>query len=197
MSDPATLAFYEEQARAYVAHWSDDPSRDLATFLDRLEPGARILELGCGGGRDSAYMVSRGFVVDPTDGTAAMVDVATIRFGLPARQMRFDEITAIAEYGAVWANACLLHVARTDVPEVLAAIHRSLRPGGWHYANFKLGDGEGRDPLGRLTNFPDETWLEATYRAAGFAIEDGRRYRGEGCDGVVRDWYALTLRKPA
>lgn len=78
---------------------------------------------------------------------------------------------------------------------MLAATRRALRPRGWHFANYKLGDGEGRDPLGRLTNFPDETWLKDAYRAAGFAIVEPDSYRGEGADGVLRDWYALTVRR--
>lgn len=80
-------------------------------------------------------------------------------------------------------------------PGVLQAIRHALRPGGWHFANYKLGDGEGRDPLGRLTNLPDEGWLERVYQDAGLAIIAAERYRGEGADGIQRDWYALTLRK--
>ena len=117
------------------------------------------------------------------------------RFAIAARLMCFDELDARDVYDAVWAHACLIHVARADFRGVVAAIHRALRPGGWHFANFKLGDGEGRDPLGRLTNFPDEAWLEDAYRLAGFTIAETERYRGEGADGVVRDWYALTLQR--
>jgi SAM-dependent methyltransferase len=195
VSDPATLAFYEANATRYSKPFSRAPSRHLEPFLDRLAQGARVLELGCGGGQDSARMAARGFAVDPTDATAAMVAAASIAFALPARQMHFEELAALAAYDAVWAHACLLHVARADMPGILAAIHRALRPGGWHFANFKLGDGEGRDPLGRLTNFPDESWLLENYRAAGFAIVETERYRGEGADGVVRDWFALTVRR--
>ena len=89
------------------------------------------------------------------------------------------------------------HVARADLPGVLASVHAALRANGLHFANYKLGSAEGRDPLGRLTNLPDEAWLEHTYRAAGFAILATQRYRGKGADGVQRDWYALTLRKEA
>lgn len=195
MSDPATLAFYEANAARYSEHFSREHSRHLDHFLDRLIPGARILELGCGGGQDSARMATRGFAVDPTDATPAMVAAARAAFALPARQMRFDELSAVDAYDAVWAHACLIHVARNDFLAILAAIHRALRPGGWHFANFKLGEGEGRDPLGRLTNFPDEAWLELAYRTTGFAIAETERYRGEGADGVVRDWYALTVRR--
>ncbi|MBT8427626.1 MAG: methyltransferase domain-containing protein [Erythrobacter sp.] len=196
MSDPATIAYYQANAPRYTLSFGQAPSRHLDAFLDRLEPGARILELGCGGGRDSARIIERGFELDATDGTPAMVRKANERFDVGARIMLFDELTADQEYDAVWAHACLLHVARADLPAVLIAIHKSLRSGGWHFANYKLGDGEGRDPLGRLTNLPDEDWLEETYRGAGFRIVATERYRGEGADGVQRDWYALTLRSP-
>lgn len=194
MNDRPTLAWYEANA-AYYATAFPGHSRHLDSFLDKLMPNARILELGCGSGRDAARMADRGFAVDPTDATPGLAALARARFGLPARVMRFDELDATDAYDAVWAHACLLHVARADLPAILAAIHCALRPGGWHFADYKLGDGEGRDPLGRLTNFPDESWLDAAYRAAGFPIVDTERYRGEGADGVVRDWYALTVRK--
>ena len=196
MSDPATIAFYEANAPRYVLGFAQAPSRHLDGFLDRLPSGARILELGCGGGRDSAHMVKRGFGVDPTDGTPAMVAKARERFGIPARTMLFEELDVDREYDAVWAHACLIHVSRVDLPAILAAIRRALRPAGLHYASFKLGDGEGRDPLGRLHNFPDDGWLREQYEAAGFAVLDATIYRGEGADGVVRDWCAMTVRKP-
>ena len=196
-ADPATIAWYQASAPRYALSFGQAPSRHLDRFLDRLAPGARVLELGCGAGRDSARIVERGFDLDPTDGTPAMVAKACERWDVPARVMRFDELNADAAYDAVWAHACLLHVARADLPDVLGAIRRALRPGGLHFANFKLGDGtdpqEGRDPLGRLTNLPTAQWLEDSYRAAGFSILDTDRYRGEGADGVMRDWYALTL----
>ena len=145
-----------------------------------------MLELGCGGGRDSARIAERGFDLDATDGTPAMVGKTRERFAIAARPMRFDELDAVSAYDAVWAHACLIHVARADFAGVLAAIHRALRPGGWHFANFKLGDGEGRDPLGRLTNFPDEAWLEAGYCLAGFNSERYGRRRGRGRARLVR-----------
>ncbi|QZD95576.1 class I SAM-dependent methyltransferase [Qipengyuania gelatinilytica] len=195
-ADPATIAYYEANAPRYTLSFGQAPSRHLDRFLDHLEPGATVLELGCGGGRDSARIIERGFDLDATDGTPAMVRKANERFDVGARVMRFDELNAEAEYDAVWAHACLLHVARADLPAVLAAVRKALRPSGWHFANYKLGDAEGRDPLGRLTNLPDENWLEAIYHDAGFRIAAAERYRGEGADGVQRDWYALTLQSP-
>lgn len=195
MTDDATIAYYEKSAPHYTLSFGHAPSRHLDGFLNRLEPGSAILELGCGTGRDAAHMQSRGFAVDATDGTQAMVAKANERFNLGARLMRFDQLDVEGAYDAVWAHACLLHVARTGIPSALAAIHRALRPGGWHYASYKLGGGEGRCPLGRLHNFPDPEWIEARYAEAGFAIVDTMIYRGQGADGTVRDWIAITARK--
>ena len=197
MTDPATLAFYDREAPSYTASGAEGHSRHLDGFLDRLAAGARILELGCGGGCDSARMAERGFTVDPTDGSAAMVRKARERTGLPARQLRFDELDAESAYDAVWAHASLLHVSREGLPSILDRIPCALRPGGWHFANYKLGDGEGRDRLGRLYSFPDRAWLERTYTTAGFQLVEVHAYRGGGFDGMTRDWLALTVRTPA
>ena len=195
MSDPATIAFYEKTAPRLTFSATQAPSRDLDAFLDRLEPGARILELGCGTGRDAARMVERGHEVDATDGVAAMVRKANERFAIAARQMLFDQLDAKEEYDAVWAHATLLHVARADLDDVLSRIRRALKPGGWHYASYKLGDGEGRCLLGRLHNFPDPEWLVERYKAAGFEIESRFIWEGQGADGTVRDWVAITAQK--
>ena len=194
--DPATIEFYQTNAPRYTLGFGQAPSRHLDPFLDRLARGASVLELGCGGGHDSARIAERGFSLDATDGTPAMVRKANERFDVGARLLRFHELDAAAEYDAVWAHACLLHVARADLPSVQASIRRALRPGGWHFANFKLGDGEGRDLLGRLHNFPDAAWLEDVYHTAGFAIVASEIYAGKAADGTQRDWMALTLQRP-
>ena len=46
-------------------------------------------------------------------------------------------------YDGVWAQACLLHVARADLTVVLARLHAATRPGGVLYCSVKEGDGEG------------------------------------------------------
>ncbi|MEZ5682570.1 MAG: class I SAM-dependent methyltransferase [Erythrobacter sp.] len=199
MTDEATLAWYEREAPNYTASGAQGQSRHLDGFLARLTPDAHILELGCGGGRDAAYMVEKGFSLDATDGTSAMVRKAKERHDIDARQMRFDELEAVAGYDAVWAHASLLHLPRAALPSVLAAIHRALRPSGLHFANYKLCDNanpdEGRDLLGRWTNLPSPEWLEEVYRQAGFIVLARERYAGKGSDGTQRDWLALTLQR--
>lgn len=192
--DPDTIAFYQARAPHYVLKFSQTHSYQLDAFLDRLPQGARVLELGCGGGQDSARMAARGFAVDATDGTPAMVAKANERFNLGARLMAFDELDADAEYDAVWAHASLLHCPRAQLPGVLARINRALRPGGWHFASYKLGTDEGRDSLGRFYNFPDAEWLAAQYAAIpDWRIDNTRHYTAGGFDNVDRDWIDIIV----
>jgi SAM-dependent methyltransferase len=195
-TDPATIAFYQARAPHWVFHSGEHCSHQLDAFLDRLPDGAAVLELGCGGGRDAARMKARGFAVDATDGTPALVKRANEAFAIGARVMAFHELEAEAAYAGVWAHASLLHCPRAALPDVLARIHRALVPGGWFFSSYKLGDAEGRDLLGRLHNFPSPAWLLAAYEMAGFVIESQDTYAGKASDGTQRDWIDLVARKP-
>lgn len=195
-TDPETLTFYQTRAPHYVLKFGQAHSYQLDPFLDRLPAGASVLELGCGGGQDSARTKARGFVVDATDATPAMVAKANERWGVGARVMTFDELDSDAAYDGVWAHACLLHCPRAALPGVLARIDRALRPGGWFFASYKLGEAEGRDSLGRFYNFPDADWLTAQYASiAGWQIAETRRYSAGGFDNVERDWIDIVVQK--
>lgn len=195
--DEATLRFYAEQAQTYAANARDGPSRLLGGFLKRLHPGARILELGCGDGRDSEAMLALGFRVDPTDGVAAMAKQAEARLGRPVRVMRFDQLDDLDVYDGVWANASLLHVPGSALPDILSRVFRALKPGGLHVATYKAGEMGGRDGLGRYFNYPSPGALEAAYHAAAdWEVLSVRGYAGGDYEGGQRPWLAVTARRP-
>ena len=194
--DEPTLRFYSAEAPVYAAAGREGVSRFLHEFLDRLPSGARILELGCGGGRDCEAMLQRGFQVVPTDGTPEIAKKAEERIGASVRVMRFDELEADGDYDAVWANASLLHVPVAHLSEVISRIHRALKAGGLHFASYKAGGAEGRDRFGRYFNYLSVPKLEAAYAAGGpwetLAIE---QYVGGGYEGGQGPWVAITTRK--
>jgi SAM-dependent methyltransferase len=164
--DDDTLQFYRRNAEAY-AGWAKAPSTRLVGFLAQLPPGGSILELGCGAGNHSAEMLSCGFKVRATDGSPEMAEIAARRLNHPVEAMLFHELDEQGAYDGVWASACLLHVPRDELVAVLTRIHRALKPDGLFYASYKVGDGDGRDSLGRYYNYPSVEWLEATYAASG------------------------------
>jgi SAM-dependent methyltransferase len=191
--DP-TAGFYNENAATYAA--SSAPSiRRLDIFLSKLAPGAAILELGCGSGRDSAVMIARGFDVTPTDGTPEMADVASKYLGRPVGVLRFGDIDAVSVFDGVWANACLLHAPRAELGGILGRIHAALRPGGLFYASFKAGEAEGHDGLGRYYNYPSRAWLSAAYGAFTWASVDIDEEQGSGYDRKPTDWLHVLAAK--
>ena len=174
--DEKTLQFYSGNAEAYAAREITKHTQ-LSRFLELLPPKATVLELGCGAGADSAAMLARGFDVRPTDGSAEMAAVASQRLGLPVGTLLFHDLDAVDAYDGVWANACLLHVPREQLANVLTLIWRALKPEGVFYASYKAGDADGRDTLERYYNYPSLDWLRANYATAGnwnsLSIESG------------------------
>ena len=172
--DDDTLQFYRRNAKAY-AGWAKAPSSRLKGFLALLPPGGSILELGCGAGNHSAEMLAAGFRLRATDGSPEMAGIASCRLGHPVETMLFDELDDREAYDGVWASACLLHVPRDELADILRRIRRALKPDGVFYASFKVGEGDGRDSLGRYYNYPSPEWLQATYGRAGIwnAVSSG------------------------
>jgi SAM-dependent methyltransferase len=165
--DEATLQFYRGNAEAYAKRTFTSRQARLMAFLAQLPPGASILELGCGAGGDTAEMLARGFEVRATDGSPEMADVASKHLGRTVETLLFHDLDEVDAYDAVWANACLLHVPRTELADVLARIWRALKAEGVFYASYKEGDVDGRDTLDRYYNYPSQDWLRATYADAG------------------------------
>jgi SAM-dependent methyltransferase len=164
--DRGTRDFYEHRAAEWASHLPFEHSPRLDPFLDLLPPGAAILEMGCGDGRDAARMIARGFGVEVSDGTPAMARLASERLGREVPVMDFTELEAVEAFDAVWCQASLLHLSEPDLPGVLTRIHRALRPGGWHWASYKDGTGGGRDEFGRFFSYLPAERVEAAYRRA-------------------------------
>ena len=188
--DEDTLHFYRTNAPAYAEREIAKHTR-LTRFLALLPAGATILELGCGAGAASAEMLARGFDVSPTDGSPEMAEEASRRLGRPVETLLFHDLDKVEAYDGVWANACLLHVPRPELAQILTLIWRALKPGGAFCASFKTGDAEGRDALNRYYNYPSPDWLRTNYASAGnwssLDIETGE------VRGFDNEWAAMLF----
>jgi SAM-dependent methyltransferase len=190
-----TTSFYDDNAETYATRDRKPPAARLDAFLATLPEKARILELGCGGGQDCAYMLSRGFDVTPTDGSAELARQAEKLIGRPVKVMRFEELAAREEFDGVWAEASLLHVPRTDLLGILALIHNALKKDGIFHASFKAGTGEGHDDFGRYYNYPSSEWLQELLVAGGWRDIAINEADGGGYDNKPTRWLYLAARK--
>ncbi|RRJ84236.1 NUDIX domain-containing protein [Aestuariirhabdus litorea] len=151
-----TLDYYEQNASAYAEETRALPMEPLySRFLALVPPAGRILDLGCGSGRDSLFFARSGYRVTAVDASPAMVAEAARLTGLEAGVMRAQQLEAQACYEGIWCSASLLHSPQAELPELFDRIARALVPEGVCYASFKRGAGERVDGRGRL--FCDQT----------------------------------------
>jgi SAM-dependent methyltransferase len=127
----------------------------------------RVIEVGCGPGRDMAWLESRGVVVVGVDLSRGMLQQARLRARGPLAQMDMRRIGVrpAALHGA-WCNAALLHIPLDDAPYVLAQIAALLVSGGPLFVSLQGGAGE--------------TWEHAAY---GHAVD--RFFARYSADEVV------------
>lgn len=136
--------YYNENAKdffegtAYV-----DMSHQYKDFLASIPKGGKILDVGCGSGRDSRLFKSDGYEVVAIDGSVELCKLASKHIEQDVIHMQFQEIDFPPIFDGVWACASLLHVPSYELKEVLKRIKNSLKPEGIMYTSFKYGDFEG------------------------------------------------------
>lgn len=151
--------FYDRNADDFTSRTVDlDMSALYEPFLKRLAPGARILDAGCGPGRDLSAFTNLGFAVVGIDASREMIAQARARSGAEVHQLRFQDVAFDGEFDAVWACASLLHVPRAELPDVFKRLAWAMKPGGVWYLSFKYGQSE-REKDGRHFTDLDESAL--------------------------------------
>lgn len=193
--DADTLGFYAAEAGVYAGRARELGEARLRGFAQLLPAGGKVLELGCGGGQDSAALLALGLDVTPTDGSPELAAEAQKRLRRPVSVLLFENLVAETVFDGVWANACLLHVPRSALPGILARVQRALRPGGVFYASYKAGEAEGRDRFGRYYNYPDAAWLRTAYGQGGWSRIDIEEDLGGGYDQEPTRWLHATAIK--
>ena len=188
MPEDTTAEFYATNAQTYVERGGAYENPWRQRFLGSLKAGASILELGCGGGYDAEAMIAAGFDVAPTDGTPEMSAQAQSRLGIPVKVLEFSDLAEVSRFDGVWANACLLHVPRAQLPSVIKRVHTALKTGGVFYASFKAGTAEGKDALGRYYNYPSAEWLSPLYGELSWENTAIEQAHGSGYDRMPTRW---------
>ena len=162
---------------SWSAQITDDPRHEWATELaNRLQPGARILELGCGGGTRETATLAKRFELTGVDLSERQLERARAR--VPRATFVHGDLTALdfppSSFDAVAAFYVFNHVPRELLAPVLGRAHAWLAEGGWLLAAFGTTDEEAwtGDFLGAPTFFSSfpPTQNSAIVRGAGFAI---------------------------
>lgn len=138
---------YDQIAEAYACRWHScmpDSLVDLAReLLLRTGRGARIVEVGCGTGRDMAWLESQGARVTGIDLSSGMLAYARqhVRGALLLMDMRSLAFRS-AQFDGAWCCAALLHLPKSEAPGALREVRRVLKPGGTLVLSVQIGRGE-------------------------------------------------------
>ncbi|MFO7801018.1 MAG: methyltransferase domain-containing protein [Desulfovermiculus sp.] len=145
-------SFYQDQAQAYFEQtFGVDPSSFLQPLSQYLQPGAHILDVGCGAGRDMLWLQKRGFNCTGLDCSPALADLARRHTGLPVIEADFESF----EFQGLDMDALLLVGALVHVPHerfqlIFARILSALKLHGHVLVTMKQGQGEQTRPDGRV-----------------------------------------------
>lgn len=154
-------------------------------FLAKVRAGGRVLDAGCGSGRDAKAFAERGFEVAAFDASEALARMATAHCGFRVEVRTFAEVEEVGAYDGIWCCASLLHVAGAEMAGTIGRLWRALRGGGCLYFSFKLGRGEREVGGRRFTDADEETvgrWVEGLAEVQGVEVwvtDDQRAERSE------------------
>ncbi len=192
-----TIVAYRRRAKRAAANWRRVrvPSRMLRRFVEMLPRGARVLDYGCGIGRELAWMRRQGCVVEGLDGTPEFVRAARRQCpGVAVRLARFETVRmARGRYDGIWCNAALMHVPPAELRRQLRRLRQALRPAGvlgltlsWGRSRRAASDPSTRAPAsagGPGSGLRD--WIPGRYIAC---------YSKPEVAGMLRGWVIRELR---
>ncbi len=195
-----TLAHYERDAQAFWEGTKDhDVSQNIAALLQAVEAPAplKLLDFGCGPGRDLKTFKDLGHQPTGLEGAAALAAMARSHSGCEVLEQNFLELLLPSgHFDGVFANAVLFHVPSLALPQVLQQLHATLKPGGVLFSSNPRGDGQEGWRGDRYGSYHDWPTWQAYMTAAGFA-ELQHYYRPAGLPREQQPWLASVWRKPA
>ena len=194
-----TLAHYNERAADFWAGTRDhDVRQNMAALLDYIEAAApfKILDFGCGPGRDLAAFNALGHEAIGVDGSERFAQMAREHSGCTVWQQDFLKLDLPAQYfDGVFANASLFHVPGQELPRVLHELFATLRPGGVLFSSNPRGANDEGWNRGRYGAYHDIECWRAHVTAAGF-VELTHYYRPPGLPIEQQPWLASVWRRP-
>ncbi|MDD7755273.1 MAG: methyltransferase domain-containing protein [Clostridiales bacterium] len=154
-----TLDYYNKNSEEYFnSTLNVDMTNTYKEFLKLVPEGGKILDLGCGSGRDSMNFMKLGYEVTAVDGSKELAKKASALLGKEVIASTFEELELKEKFHGIWACASLLHIKREDLKTVLNNLYNNLEDNGVFYMSFKYGEKEYVDDKNRYFNcFTDES----------------------------------------
>jgi len=118
--------------------FTTNPNEDLVKMVQTgfVKPPMRVLEIGCGNGRNANYLAGLGFIVDGVDFSSSSLAIAeenAKKLNSSAKffcQSIFEFEYLKNSYDLIYDCGCLHHIPPHRRPDFLALINNALKPEG-------------------------------------------------------------------
>jgi SAM-dependent methyltransferase len=194
-----TLQYYRDRAQEFwTGTRSHDVRQNIDALLTRIEsaPPFRILDFGCGPGRDLRALSALGHMAVGLEGADEFVAMAR-QSGCEVWHQDFLQLQLPTEhFDGVFANASLFHVPTAELPRVLRDLHDTLKPQGVLFSSNPRGQNEEGWNGERYGVYHDLPAWRAFLTSAGFTELD-HYYRPAGVPFEQQRWLASVWRRPA
>jgi SAM-dependent methyltransferase len=154
--DRATLAAYDNDAAAFAKDWHEQPApTDLHNVVTRFFiKSGRTADIGCGSGREVAWLDANGFAAEGFDASDGLLEQARARYP-QLRFFRADLPTlsgiAPATYDNLLCETVIMHLDRAEIAASVRRMLEITKPGGIFYLSWRVTEGADlRDAHGRL-----------------------------------------------
>jgi ubiquinone/menaquinone biosynthesis C-methylase UbiE len=140
-----TIQTYEEIADDYCQVLNDiNIIKNHADYFLENIPGKKLLDVGCGPGRDAKYFSEHGMEVVGIDLTANFIKLAIVNVPKAIfKQMDMRKLDFANEsFDGIWSCASFLHIPKKEAKDTLLNLNRVLKPGGLIFVSVKHGMGE-------------------------------------------------------
>lgn len=199
-----TLGHYSRTAIGFrEGTWDHDVTQNYRALIDALPeraddaPRHRVLDLGCGPGRDLLYFTRQGIEAVGLDGSEAFVNMARQETGCEVWHQNFLALDLPDQhFDGIFANASLFHVPSRELPRVLAELYASLKPGGVLFSSNPRGQNQEGFNGERYGCYHDLDGWRDFCATAGFD-EIHHYYRPQGLPREQQNWLASVWRRPA
>jgi len=174
-----------------------DVTQNIEALLRHIRGAAplRILDFGCGPGRDLAAFRALGHQPVGLDGSPPLVAIAREHSGCEVWEQDFLALKLpVGHFDGVFANASLFHVPRQELPRVLSELHAALRPDGVLLTSNPRGNNEEGWSRGRYGVYHDLQSWRAFLESAAF-VELEHYYRPSGLPLAQQPWLASVWQK--
>lgn len=166
-----TLRFYDSNAQLYAEQTRGiDLAHLYKPFLATIPRGGRILDVGCGAGRDLKRFVDEGFEAVGVDPSEKLAAIASEFSGCKVLVSGVQDLSFNQEFDGAWACASLIHLPRHQLPSALGKIFLALRQRGVLFVSMQIGSGETVMEDGRFVARYTSEELSAAIEQARFEL---------------------------